>query len=203
MSAKSKSSTLNSVDNAVAELQSSSLNTKKSLSELWWMFTLRGLFLAIFGVTAMVWPGITLYVFSWLFALYLLVNGALSIVSGIRSIGNHSAWFLRTLLGFLEVGIGVYLFASEVAEQVSLFVIYIGLMFLIQGVVEIVEAFANNKDSGHKVLVFLGGLFAVIAGLILVRYPITAGVTFAWVVGLYAIIAGAMGFVYGLSLRSK
>lgn len=199
MSAKSKTFDLDTNLN----LGNSALNDKRALKDLWWLFTLRGIALLLFGMMAVVWPGITLYVLALLFAIFLLVQGFVSITSGIRSLSESKAWFLRTALGFVEVGIGVYLLSSTVATKVEIFVLYIGLMFVLEGIVELVEALANTKDNGHRFLTGFSGVLAIVAGIILVRYPVTAGVTFAWVIGLYGIVAGALGFVYGLSLRSS
>jgi uncharacterized membrane protein HdeD (DUF308 family) len=198
MSAKSTSLSLDQN----LDFSDSALNDKKAAKDLWWLLAVRGLALLIFGMTAIIWPDITLYVLALIFAIFLLVQGSVSIVSGIRSLTESKAWFLRTALGFVEVGIGVYLLSSEVATKVEVFVIYLGLVFVLEGIVEIVEAFAN-KDNGHRLLTGFSGILAVAAGIILVRYPITAGVTFTWVIGLYGIAAGAIGFVYGLSLRSS
>ena len=203
MPARSKTLSMDTIDAGVEDLKASELNSKRALKDLWWLFSLKGGLLVVLGFMAVIWPGITLYVLSVLFAIYFLVQGAISIVTGVRSLAGHQAWFLRTALGVLEVGIGVYLVASEVATQVALFVIYVGLMFLIQGIIEVVEALANSRDSGHRILLGVSGALAIIAGLILIRYPLTAGVTFAWVIGLYGILAGTMGLIYGLSLRSS
>lgn len=191
------------VDDAVEDLKASELNSKAAQKDLWWMFAFRGLLLALFGLLAVAWPGITLRVLALLFALFLLIGGLVNIVSGVRSLAGNRAWFLRLALGLLEVGIGVYLLSSEVVTKVSVFVIYLGLMFLIEGIIELVEAFAGKRDSGHRVLLGVAGFLGIVAGLILIRYPITAGITFTWVIGLYGIIAGAIGFIYGLSLRSS
>ena len=197
MSAKSKALSIEKN----LDISGSALADKKSLQDLWWLFSLRGLALLLFGMLAVIWPGITLYVLALLFAIFLLVQGSLSIISGIRSLANNKTWFLRTVLGFVEVGIGVYLLSSDVALKVDVFVIYLGLIFLIEGIVELVEAISKNNDNGHRLLNGLAGALAVIAGLILIRYPLSAGITFTWVIGLYGIIAGSLGFVYGLSLR--
>ena len=50
----------------------------------WWALALRGLVAALFGLSALVWPGVPLAVLVLLFGAYALVDGAFGIVAAIR-----------------------------------------------------------------------------------------------------------------------
>lgn len=49
-----------------------------------WAFALRGLAAVIFGVLALIWPGVTLAVLVLLWGSYALVEGVLSLIAAFR-----------------------------------------------------------------------------------------------------------------------
>src|SRR5258708_33776670 len=76
----------------------------------WWALVLRGIAAILFGVLAFMWPGITLTVLVFLFGAYALVDGAFSIVAGIKSHGEYKRWWLLLIGGCLSVAAGVFAF---------------------------------------------------------------------------------------------
>jgi uncharacterized membrane protein HdeD (DUF308 family) len=175
----------------------------KAEKDLWWMFLLRGIFMVLFGMLAVTWPGITIALVAWFFSIFLLVVGVVDIVSSIRSIANHRSWFLRGLLGLFEVGVALYLLDSGAAVKVATLTIFIGLTFILQGIVEMVGAFTNHRDAGYTLLTFLVGVISFVAGVVMVRYPVESGVAFAWVLGLYGIVAGALVIALSFTVRTS
>jgi uncharacterized membrane protein HdeD (DUF308 family) len=54
----------------------------------WGAMVLRGIAAVLFGLAALLWPGMTLLVLLVIFALYALVDGLFAIVAGIRDTGG-------------------------------------------------------------------------------------------------------------------
>ena len=54
--------------------------------EIWWMILIRGIFGVIFGIIALVWPGITLVALVFLFGIYSIADG-LAITRACREAG--------------------------------------------------------------------------------------------------------------------
>ena len=50
----------------------------------WWVFVLRGAAAVLFGVIALIWPGVTVGVLVFLFGIYAIVFGATMIALGLR-----------------------------------------------------------------------------------------------------------------------
>lgn len=175
---------------------------RADLNDLWWLWIIRSLALIFFGLFAAVWPGLTLVLIAAAFALLLLVNGVVDLVSGIRGVGKRSLWFLTTLLGVLEVGLGVYLLRHGV-DAISVLIAIIGIGLLVRGVLEVVAAFEFHYSGGVKFLTAAVGVLAVLAGIVVLAHPVSGGIAFVWVLGVYGVIAGAVGVAMALGVRKE
>ena len=74
----------------------------------WWALLLRGIAAVLFGLAALLWPGLTLYVLIIFFGAYALVDGVLAIVAGIR--GTEGRRWLLLSEGILGVLAGLIAF---------------------------------------------------------------------------------------------
>src|SRR5437899_11937058 len=61
----------------------------RELPRHWWVVALRGLAALIFGILALVWPGVTLAVLVLLFGSFAIVNGILALYEALRTGGKH------------------------------------------------------------------------------------------------------------------
>ena len=157
-----------------------------------WLMLIKGLALFFLGLIAVVWPGLTLVIFALVFAIFLLVDGVVEIINGITVHGHGSHWVLHIILGVIEIAAGVYLL-NRPAVSVATFILVVGFIFLIQGVVELLSAFINKEvDPKNRTLLIVTGIIALLAGIVVLRYPVSSGIAFAWVLGVYALISGAI-----------
>ena len=70
----------------------------------WWVLALRGVLGILFGVLALLWPGLTLLTLIALFAVYALLGGIASIVGAVRNRRHGDDWGLLLLIGLVGVG---------------------------------------------------------------------------------------------------
>ena len=104
------------------------------------------------------------------------------------------------LLGVLEAGVGVYLLRHDLLE-LGVFIALVGLAFIVKGVLEVVGAFDQQHTGGEKTLMVIIGLLAVLAGIVVLAHPVSGGLVFVWVLGIYGIIAGAVGVAQAIRAR--
>ena len=64
-----------------------------TMSGTWWAMVLRGIVAVLFGLVALFWPGLTLFVLLVCFGVYAMLDGLLAIVAGIRASGGRK-WLL-------------------------------------------------------------------------------------------------------------
>lgn len=84
------------------------------LAQNWWVIALRGVFAIIFGVIALLMPGVTIAALVLLFSAYMLVDGVLAIVAGIRAARRHERWGMLLLEGIVDLIAGAIAFVAPI-----------------------------------------------------------------------------------------
>ncbi|MFI5270546.1 MAG: HdeD family acid-resistance protein [Candidatus Saccharimonadales bacterium] len=168
------------------------------------MGVLGGIATIIFGVAAVFWPGLTLLTLLYLFAAFVLITGLANMFEGLVAIGdkNSSSWVLKLLLGALQLGVGVYLLRHPHVTFAT-FILLIGFTLIFRGVFDIVVALANKMSATNKTLLMLAGVISFIVGIIVLYQPVSSGVAFVWLLGLYALITGPIAIAVALDATRK
>ena len=63
----------------------------------------------------------------------------------------------------------------------------------------IVASYADRNE--HKWLWVASGVLGLIAAVVILVYPVSASVTFVWVLGLYTLIHGVIALAYAAQIR--
>jgi uncharacterized membrane protein HdeD (DUF308 family) len=172
---------------------------------LWWVLVLTGVLSVIFGFVAIIWPEITVGVLALLFAVFIGVNGVVDVVNGIRKLGKSVfSGLLNLLIGFLAIGVSVFLL-SNVGSGLALatLVLVISLSFIVRGVLVMVLSFSEPDLHSSRWFGFFIGTLSILAGLVIAWYPVGATLAWVWVVGLFALITGAMQIAVGLTAKDQ
>src|SRR3989344_789222 len=168
------------------------MSTTNTDRDIWTALVLTGVASLIFGVAAVFWPGLTLVSLLYLFSAYVWILGIVTTVKGILSIGKADWWFLRILLGVFELGVGVYLL-RHIAVTFTTFILLIGFTLIAKGIVDVLETFFEKGASGSaRTMNFIVGALALVAGIVILFQPVSGGVAFVWILGLYALVAGVL-----------
>lgn len=166
----------------------------------WWALVLRGIAAILFGVLAFMWPGITLTVLVFLFGAYALVDGAFSIVAGIKSYGEHKRWWLLLIGGCLSVAAGVFAFMVP-AMTALILLILIASWAIVTGAFQIAAAIQLRKHITGEWLLALSGVLSVLFGAMLLYNPVGGALAVIWLIGAYSVFFGLLLLVFGIKLR--
>lgn len=173
---------------------------KRFIADYWWALTFKGILAVLFGIAAVFWPGLTILTLLYLFGAYILIAGIIDIIHGVGGLFQRTSWFLVLLLGFLELGVGVYLLRHPGVTFTTL-ILLIGFMLIVRGVFEGVAAFGDNNSNTNRMLMLFSSVIAIVVGIILLFQPASGGVAFVWLLGLYALIAGPLLIAVSLDLK--
>jgi uncharacterized membrane protein HdeD (DUF308 family) len=146
-----------------------------------------GIVSLIFGIAAVFWPHETLLTLLYLFGAYVLVSGIVRVVVSFASIASGGWWFLSAILGLFEIGVGVYLL-RHVTVAFATFILLIA-----RGIIGIVDTlFDNAGGDTSRTLTFIVSVLALVVGIVVLFQPVSSGIAFVWILGAYALIAGAI-----------
>jgi uncharacterized membrane protein HdeD (DUF308 family) len=172
-----------------------------ALAQNWWLVALRGALAIIFGLIALLLPGVTMLGLVLIFAAYMLVDGVFAITSAVRAIRKKERWGLLAFQGVLSILAGV---AAVIWPGITVlaFVILIAAWSLVSGVLMTGAGFQLNVEHGRWWLV-LGGLASLCLGIALLIAPLIGAVVLTWWIGAYALVFGALLLALAFKLRAR
>jgi len=171
------------------------------LAQNWWMLALRGLFSIVFALVILLQPGVALLSFVIFFAAYMLIDGVLGILSGVRAAAHHRRWGLLVLEGIFDILVGIIAFAWP-GLTVVFFVTLLAVWSLMTGALMVFAAFKLQPAFGRGWLIF-SGLVSVLFGIALIVAPLIGAVVLTWWLGVYALIFGVALLILSFKLRGR
>ncbi|UGQ58558.1 HdeD family acid-resistance protein [Rhodococcus pyridinivorans] len=170
------------------------------LKQIWWVVLLRGILAVLFGVVALVWPGITVWALVVVFAAYAIIDGIVLVVQSVRDKPEGWGWWLA--MGIVSVLAGlVALFWPGITALALLYVIaFYAILFGITGIVGGIR-FRKVPESGW-VWSVLAGVVAVLFGIVLLIFPGEGILSLIVLLGIYAILFGVLLVILAFQARS-
>jgi uncharacterized membrane protein HdeD (DUF308 family) len=172
-----------------------------TVSGNWWALFLRGIAAVLFGLAALIWPGLTLAVLIILYGVYAIVDGIFAIVVGLRAGSDTRRWLLLAegALGILA-GL-IVVFWPGVSAVVLLYIIAFWAIF--GGLLRIVSAVLLRREIDNEWTMALGGALWVILGIALLVVPGAGLLSLAWLIGIFALGAGITLIALAFRVRGQ
>jgi uncharacterized membrane protein HdeD (DUF308 family) len=170
----------------------------QEISRSWWLLLVRGIAAVLFGVLALIWPGITLLVLVIFFGAYAIVSGVFALFAGFRHGAQSRAWLIFSGIIGILAGI-VALVWPGITSLALLYLIAFWAIFT--GVTEVVAGIQLRKVIDNEWMFIVGGILSVIFGILLLVWPGAGMLSLVWLIGVFAILYGIAMIV--LSLRVK
>lgn len=175
----------------------------EALSRNWWLLALRGVLAVLFGVLALLWPGITLGALVLLYGAYAVTDGVFALGAGIgntdRSGGQRWWLALQGVLGILA-GIAAFVWPGITALVLLLL---IGSWAVVTGLLQIAAAVQLRREIDNEWLLVLGGVLSVLFGLFVLFSPGAGALAVITVIAFYAIAFGIALIAVGFRVRGS
>lgn len=169
--------------------------------DAWWMLLIRGILLVLFGVLAASWPGLVLYTLIIFFALFALLHGIMGVIGSIMNRAGNDDWWLVLLEGVVSIIIGIMTFAWPGLTGLVL-AFFIAVWAIVIGILKIYGAIKLRKAITGEWLLIISGIISVVFGIFVFARPLTGAIAIAWMIGIYAIVIGALSMLLSFRVRS-
>ncbi len=166
--------------------------------QIWWVFMLRGVLVAALGISALIWPTLTLEILVLLVGAYLIADGVMGLVLSFRRPGA-SGGLLQPVVSAV-VGLILVFWPSQSARTL-LMVLGAGALFI--GISYLVTARRYGVGGMDRRLMTTVGVIAAVLGVILLLWPGTAVVTVSWIIATAALMTAAVLIFLGVRIKQS
>ncbi|HEX3537823.1 MAG TPA: HdeD family acid-resistance protein [Stellaceae bacterium] len=171
------------------------------LAENWWAIALRGLVAILFGIIALVMPGVTILALTLLFAVYMLADGVLAIIAAIWAARHHERWGWLVLEGIADLIAGAIALLWPIIT-VLVFIYLMAFWAIVSGGLLVAAAFRLHPLHGRWLMI-IGGVVSAIWGILLLIWPLTGALVLTWWMAGYALFFGGALIALGFRLRAR
>ncbi len=168
----------------------------EALVNKWWVFAVRGILGILFGLVALVYPGITLTVLVLFLGAYAGVDGVLALIAAVGGDGKDRLWYV--LEGIVGIGLAILILSYPVISERALIYV-IAAWAILTGILEIMAGF--ELPLSRDWLLALAGVASVVFGVLVFANPAAGALAIVWLIGIYALVFGIVLLVFGFRLR--
>jgi uncharacterized membrane protein HdeD (DUF308 family) len=167
------------------------------IAQSWGATVIIGVVTLILGIIVTFHPGGSLNVVAVLLGILAIVSGIFHLVRIFGRGEEHRVW--SGIVGLVFIVVGVVLI-RHLHLTLALVGLYVGLVWIVQGVVALVAAFAGGTREGRGWWIFFGAI-SVIAGIVVVSAPVDSVTVLAVLLGIWFIVMGIIEIIGGLMIR--
>ena len=175
-------------------------NLVRVMANNWWVPLLRGIAAVIFGLMALFWPGLTVYLLLIVFGAYAIFDGLMAVIVAFQRKSEDDGWWTWALDGALSIIIGLMALFWPEATALAL-VIWMAVWAVVGGIFRIIAAFRLRAEIEGEWALGLSGLFLLIWGVLMAMIPAAGLLSIAWLIGLFALLIGVAMIALAFRLR--
>jgi len=158
----------------------------------WRWIALRAVAAFIFGVLALLLPGLTLATLVLLFGAFALVDGIFTLAHAFTRGASGSGLVWMILMGVAGIGAGLVTFFWPGITALALLYV-IAAWALVTGAFEIAAAIAFREVLTHEWLLVVDGILSfIVAGILFFAAPATGALAIIWAIGFYALFSSGV-----------
>jgi uncharacterized membrane protein HdeD (DUF308 family) len=169
---------------------------KTQVTKMRWALGVRGALSIALGIVILVWPGISLVALTIVVGAYALANGMTELFYAFTAEGkSRRGWFVFS--GLVGIAFGVMVLAWPGISSLALLYVIGGYAIAI-GILAIGAAFQLPLDGRDAALMILGGLVAILFGIVMFARPGAGALATLALIAAFALITGASQLVVAI-----
>jgi len=171
----------------------------REVTRSWQLGLFVGFVTLILGIVIAVYPTSSINVICVLIGIVVLVGGVFRIIRSFDAAEQHRAWL--AILGILMIVIGVALIRHLHFSRL-LVALLIGIIFIVQGVVDLMIGFSGEAREGRAWPIVIGFL-SLALGIIIIAVPENSLTVLAVLVGIWFAVLGLLEIIGSFILRHE
>lgn len=161
-----------------------------------WGFFLVGVLFVLCSLLAFYDPAANLEAFAVFFAILAILNGVWLFISPITS-------GLRIVMGVIDVLIGIFMLFNIGFAMMALPYIF-AIWFIADSVFRLINLpYTRALGNGYFWLSLVVNALGVVVGILLLFQPVTAALTFSFLVGFYLMMIGIESIIIAFSGKTQ
>lgn len=170
-----------------------------AIGRSWWVLLLYGIVAIIFGVMAITSPVSAAAALAWGMGIVALVEGVISLLALFdKTVAISKGWL--ALYAVSSLLFGVLAIANPIATA-SVLVFLLAAWLIVGGIFRIVFAIQVRKEIEGEWLLILGGVLAIVLGVMFAMNPLAGIVVTTLWIGVGALIYGAVQVFVAFKVR--
>ena len=170
---------------------------KNWLDDNWMMLLVRGIIAVLFGIMAVVWPGITAIALAVLWGIWALIEGVVNLVAAFQKGTAGKVW--KIVFGVVSILAGLIAIFHPFDVAVVLTWI-LGIWFLVAAVFQGIGAFSSTRTQPRWMLL-ISAVLSLLIGILFVARPGVGVLSIVLWIGIVAIIWGIILIIAAFSAR--
>ena len=172
----------------------------KMMTGKWWVLLVRGIAAILFGLAAMVWPGLTIGALILMFGAFAIVDGVGALFAAFAHRGEAQYWWATALEGVVGILLGILVMVWPGISAIAL-LFWIAAWAIVTGVFEVVSAIQLRKEISGEFWLILSGLLSILFGIFAFIRPGAGALAVIWVIAIYAIAFGITLIMLSFKVR--
>jgi uncharacterized membrane protein HdeD (DUF308 family) len=167
-----------------------------------WILGVRGVIAILFGLYALLVPGLALATLILAFGACILLQGILAIVAAVRVHDHDQRSLPIALEGIVCVIVGLFaLVGPNVAALTWLFLA--SGFAVVSGVLHMAGAIQLRKHFAGEWVLILNGALTTLFGILMILMPMAGLLALVWLLGAYSVLFGVLLLAVALRLRAR
>jgi uncharacterized membrane protein HdeD (DUF308 family) len=185
--------------NATSTTETSHQRTATSLHSKWGWFLGLGFVMTLAGALAIALPAASTFAASVVLGIVLMIAGVVKMIQSLQ-VKDWSGFIWQELTGVVELVGGVLIYFNPLKGALAITLV-IALVFLVQGLLQIVLAYRVRNQPGWLWFAISGAVAVIAAAILTLKLPYTSIYTPGTIAGIALLVAGLAYIAIAITMK--